>query len=70
MALPSFSQHLDVLEGCGLVSSQKRGRVRTYRLMSKRLHMAEDWLHTRRELWEKRFDQLDDFLQREKDKQP
>ena len=32
MALPSFSQHLGVLEECGLVRSQKVGRVRTYRL--------------------------------------
>src|SRR2546430_10220865 len=32
MALPSFTQHLDVLEGCGLVRSRKVGRVRTYRL--------------------------------------
>ncbi len=33
MALPSFTQHLDVLEGCGLVRSRKVGRVRTYRLV-------------------------------------
>ena len=33
MALPSFSQHLDVLENCGLVTSTKHGRVRTYQLV-------------------------------------
>src|SRR5262249_2849413 len=33
MALPSFTQHLDVLERCGLVRSRKVGRVRTYRLV-------------------------------------
>jgi len=32
MALPSFVQHLGVLEGCGLVRSAKQGRVRTYPL--------------------------------------
>ena len=32
MALPSFAQHLDVLEQSGLVRSRKVGRVRTYRL--------------------------------------
>lgn len=32
MALPSFSQHLDVLENCGLVQSRKTGRVRTYEI--------------------------------------
>ena len=30
MALPSFAQHLGVLEDCGLVRSRKQGRVRTY----------------------------------------
>jgi DNA-binding transcriptional ArsR family regulator len=33
IALPSFTQHLDVLERCGLVRSRKVGRVRTYRLV-------------------------------------
>ena len=37
MALPSFTQHLDVLERSGLVASHKEGRVRTYRLVPKRL---------------------------------
>src|SRR3954447_26001548 len=32
MALPSFLQHLDVLQKCGLVRSRKSGRVRTYEL--------------------------------------
>ena len=44
MALPSFLQHLKVLEDCGLVRSQKRGRVRTYRLLPRRLERAEGWL--------------------------
>jgi DNA-binding transcriptional ArsR family regulator len=62
MALPSFVEHLGVLEGCGLVSSQKKGRVRIYRLAPKRLRLAEHWLARRRELWERRLDQLDDYL--------
>ncbi|MEO6710155.1 MAG: metalloregulator ArsR/SmtB family transcription factor, partial [Planctomycetota bacterium] len=33
MALPSFVQHLSVLEDSGLVRSTKTGRVRTYRLV-------------------------------------
>src|SRR5918996_4312447 len=39
MALPSFVQHLRVLEGCGLVRSRKTGRVRTYRLAPQRLRL-------------------------------
>jgi len=62
MALPSFLQHLKLLEGCGLVRSRKTGRVRTYRLVPKRLQQAEDWLAKQRTLWTTRLDQLDSYL--------
>jgi len=62
MALPSFLAHLKVLEGCGLVRSRKVGRVRTYRLASERLKLAEHWLARQRTLWERRLDQLDAYL--------
>ena len=44
MALPSFLQHLDVLEKAGLVTSTKEGRVRTFRLTPEALQDAEDWM--------------------------
>jgi DNA-binding transcriptional ArsR family regulator len=62
MALPSFLEHLRVLEGCGLVRSRKVGRVRTYRLASERLKLAEDWLGRQRTMWERRLDRLDEYL--------
>ncbi len=62
MALPSFLQHLDVLQDCGLIRSSKKGRVRTYKLAPKTLKVAEDWMAKQRALWEKRLDQLDSFL--------
>lgn len=67
MALPSFVQHLGVLERCGLVRSEKRGRVRTYRLVPKRLKVAEDWLARQRVMWERRLDQLDNYLMQMKE---
>lgn len=63
MALPSFTQHLKLLEASGLVSSEKRGRVRTYRLTPAPLAEVEGWLAAQRSLWERRLDQLDDYLQ-------
>lgn len=62
MALPSFLEHLKVLESCGLVQSRKTGRVRTYRLRSERMRLAEDWLGRQRTMWERRLDRLDDYL--------
>jgi DNA-binding transcriptional ArsR family regulator len=66
MALPSFSQHLNVLENCGLVRSTKSGRVRTYRLAPRPLELAEDWMVRQRAIWNRRLDQLDDYLQQMK----
>jgi DNA-binding transcriptional ArsR family regulator len=62
MSLPSFLQHLDVLESCGLVKSRKMGRVRTYRLTPQPLNVAESWLEKRRSIWNRRLDQLDTYL--------
>mgnify|MGYP003382101755 CR=1 FL=1 len=62
MALPSFTQHLDVLERCGLVMSRKRGRVRTWELKRETLAATEHWLAAQRKLWEQRLDRLDAFL--------
>lgn len=62
MALPSFVQHLAVLEQCGLVRSRKVGRVRTFELVEEPLAQAEEWLSARRATWERRLDQLDRYL--------
>jgi DNA-binding transcriptional ArsR family regulator len=62
MALPSFVQHLGMLEDCGLVRSEKLGRVRTYTLAPQPLMAAEHWLSAQRADWERRLDSLDDFL--------
>lgn len=62
MALPSFLEHMKMLEGCGLVQSEKRGRVRTYTLAPETFKVAEDWLGKQRKLWERRLDRLDAYL--------
>jgi DNA-binding transcriptional ArsR family regulator len=62
MALPSFLQHLGVLEASGLVRSTKSGRVRTCSLAPEPLLAAERWMVDRRAVWERRLDQLDRYL--------
>ena len=69
MALPSFLQHLRVLEQCGLVRSRKKGRVRTYHLAPARMRLAEGWLARQRVHWQRRLDQLDQHLQTMKEQQ-
>ena len=70
MSLPSFLQHLDVLESCGLVKSRKVGRVRTYRLTPQPLRVAEGWLEKRRSVWNRRLDQLDTYIADLKEQKP
>jgi DNA-binding transcriptional ArsR family regulator len=67
MALPSFTQHLNVLSDCGLVQSQKTGRIRTYQIAPDALIAAEQWMLEQRHLWEARLNQLDSYLNQLKD---
>lgn len=62
MALPSFAQHLKVLEECGLIASEKRGRSRWCRLVPKRFDEAADWMDAERRRWAQRFDRLEYYL--------
>ena len=62
MALPSFLQHVRVLEESGLVTTAKSGRVRTCSLRREPLAAAETWLEAQRSLWTQRLDQLDAFV--------
>ncbi|MBL8094216.1 MAG: helix-turn-helix transcriptional regulator, partial [Anaerolineales bacterium] len=70
MAMPSFLQHLRVLEKAGLVRSRKTGRVRTCTLAPRPLKRAEGWMVTQRALWDRRLDQLDELLTRLKETSP
>jgi DNA-binding transcriptional ArsR family regulator len=62
MTLAAVVQHVQVLEACGVVSTEKVGRVRMCRIEPKALSTAEKWFHERRALWERRFDRLEDVL--------
>jgi DNA-binding transcriptional ArsR family regulator len=62
ITLAAVVQHLQVLEDSGLVHTEKVGRVRTCRIDSAGLSVAEQWLADRRSLWEKRLDRLGDVL--------
>jgi DNA-binding transcriptional ArsR family regulator len=62
MSMPAVVQHLKVLEESGLVESHKVGRVRTCRLVVKRLDTVQDWIDERRRTWERRLDRLGDYL--------
>jgi DNA-binding transcriptional ArsR family regulator len=62
MSLAAVVQHVQVLEACGLVRSQKVGRTRTCTINPGVLRSAEDWISERRSTWERRLDRLGDYL--------
>jgi DNA-binding transcriptional ArsR family regulator len=62
MQLPSFVQHLSILEQSRLVRSTKRGRVRTYEIAPERFEVVDEWLTARRYEWEARLDRFDQYV--------
>src|SRR3954467_9694692 len=70
MSLSAGGQHLQVLQGSGLVRSEKVGRVRTCRIEPAALRPVEHWIGARRSSWERRFDRLGDYLAESDDEPP
>ena len=62
MTLAAVVQHLQVLEESGLVQTEKTGRVRTCRIESAGLSVAQQWITDRRPAWERRLDRLGELL--------
>jgi DNA-binding transcriptional ArsR family regulator len=63
LAGPSFLKHLRLLESAALIRTHKRGRIRTARLEPEALRSVETWVAHHRREWERRLDDLGDFLE-------
>ena len=64
MALPSLMKHVRILESSGLIETEKIGRVRTCALHTASLETIEAWLAAQREIWERRFDLLEVYVEK------
>ncbi|HET7767641.1 MAG TPA: metalloregulator ArsR/SmtB family transcription factor [Chloroflexota bacterium] len=69
MTLTGMKKHVFVLERAGLVTTEKVGRVRTCRLGWRRLDEESAWLEKYRQLWDARFDALDQVVEELKQKE-
>ena len=67
MRQPQVSKHLKVLADACLVSVRAEGRHRHYRLDARGLQSAHDWLSAFEDVWQARFDALDDLVSTESD---
>lgn len=66
MSLTGLKKHVRVLEEANLVVTEKVGRIRRCRLGPDRLEDAVDWIAVYRARWERSFDGLEAYLDREK----
>lgn len=63
MSLTGMKKHVSLLEQAGLVTTEKVGRVRTCRLGSRGLEEEAAWIEARRQIWNARFDALDEVVE-------
>jgi DNA-binding transcriptional ArsR family regulator len=69
MTLTGMKKHVGVLEQAGLVTTEKLGRVRTCKLGLRRLEEEAAWIERYRQLWDARFDELDQVVEQLKRKE-
>ena len=62
MTLTGMKKHVGVLEQAGLVTTEKVGRVRTCKLVLRKLEEEAAWIERYRQLWDERFDALDQVV--------
>jgi DNA-binding transcriptional ArsR family regulator len=59
---PAVSRHIKILKECGLIVVIPQGRERYCEARPEKLSEVSDWLEKYRQLWEQRFDRLDNVL--------
>lgn len=64
IAKPTLLQHIRVLERCGLITTEKIGRVRRCEMQPKVIGVTEAWLAQQRTDWEARLDRVDIYVTR------
>lgn len=69
MTLTGMKKHIGVLEHAGLVATEKIGRVRTCRLGRRALTDEAAWIARYQQLWDARFDALDEIVDNLKSKE-
>jgi len=61
---PAVSRHIKMLAECGLVYVSQQGRERYCEVRLDKLREVSDWVEQYRQIWEQKFDRLDDILEK------
>ncbi|MGD9721230.1 MAG: ArsR/SmtB family transcription factor [Pirellulales bacterium] len=64
LAQPAVSKHLAVLRAVGLVSAEKDGKSRLYRLNPNQLRAVHDWVGQFEKLWSNQLDRIKERAER------
>lgn len=67
-ARPTVSKHLQILTECELLKQEQNGREVYYQLHPQKMKEIADFLEPFRQLWEQRFDKLENLMKTFKDK--
>lgn len=59
----AVSKHLQILTECELVTQNQQGREIYYQLEVNKMKEIDKWLEQFRQIWETRFNQLDNLLE-------
>ena len=59
----AVSKHLRILTECELVRQEQKGREIYYSLEVQKMKEIDEWIEQYRQLWQTRFDQLDEVLE-------
>ena len=62
---PAISKHIKILQECGLVAINQKGRERFCSANPAKLKKVADWANHYRDFWEGKLDALGDFLENE-----
>ena len=59
---PAISKHLRILNECGVIHFQKKGRERMCELQPQNLMPVADWVAPYRKMWEEKLDSFEEYL--------
>lgn len=65
---PAISNHIKILNECGIISIEQVGRERICRVRPDHLKEIADWISPFQDLWEERLDNFENYLQQLKNK--
>ena len=68
-ARPTVSKHLQILTECELLQQQQNGREIFYQLNATKMKEVADFIEPFRQMWDERFNKLEDIMKNYKKKE-